>query len=403
MKRSIFTLGFAAALLVASAGPAYADLPFGSFGGQQGGGNGAAGVIGLFGWALDDDGIQAVDVYVDGVIAGRAQYGRGRPGVGELYPGFPDSSTAGWSMRLDTTRYANGLHTVTPQAISNTGERVWLNSLVFETLNTTHNLVPFGGIDVPLPNTELYGTCDPDQNVGRRLNVIAGYALDVGIEIGDTGVGYVELLIDGAIYANTRLDCRYIPSAGGLTDCYGLRRLDIERAYPSVRDAPHSGFRFVIDIGRLLEVGFVPGFHTLSIRSGDVNANSAEIAEVPVTFLCDEFIPNEGAFGKIDLPVDGLQFAGTVAFTGWALDWEGVSQVQIFVDGDLEGDAVYGLPRPQVTSTYPGYPDADFPGWSYSLATTGLSNGNHQMQVVVIDELGASTLVGERSFTVANP
>lgn len=403
MKRTIFTLGFVAALLAATATPVLADLPFGSFGGQQGGGNGAAGVVGLFGWALDDNGIEAVDVYVDGVIAGRALYGRARPGVTQAFPGLPDSALPGWSIRLDTTRYANGLHTVTPQAISDTGERVWLNSVVFEFLNTTHNLVPFGAIDLPLPNTELYGSCDPDQVVNRRLNVISGYALDVGIEIGDTGVGYVELLIDGTIYANTRLDCRFSPAAGGLTDCYGLRRLDVERAFPTVRDAPHSGFRFVIDIGRLLEVGYVPGFHVLSIRSGDVNANSAEIAEVPVTFLCDDFLPNEGSFGAVDLPVDGLIFQGTADFTGFALDWEGVNRVLIFVDGFEIGEATYGLPRPVVSSLYPGYPDAGFPGWSFSLDSTGLANGGHQMQVIVVDELAATTLIGERSFVVDNP
>lgn len=392
-----------AVAIVAVATPAFAASPFGSFGGQIGGGNAGAGVVGLFGWALDDDGVAAVDIYVDGVVAGRAAFGRNRPGVAVAFPGYPDSDHAGWSFALNTTRYANGLHTVTPRVLSSLGETVDLPSRVFEFLNTTHNLVPFGEVEMPAPNTELYGTCNPAQINNRRLSVVSGYALDVGIEIGDTGVGYVELLIDGSLYANTRVDCIYAPALGGLTDCYGLRRLDIERAFPDIRDAPHSGFRFVLDIGRLIEMGYVQGFHVLSIRSGDVNASSSEFAEVPVTFLCDENLPNEGAFGVIDLPPDGLLFNGTLEFTGWALDWETVDQVKIYVDGGLVGNAVFGIPRPGVTLNFPGYPDSALPGWAFNFDSTQHADGVHQMQVVVRDLTGATTLIAERTFEVSNP
>jgi len=402
MRRNIFFLGIAAALVAAVATPAHAASPFGFFDGQTGGGNGAAGVVGLLGWALDDDGIAAVDIYVDGVLAGRAVYGGNRPGVGDRFPGFPDGDNAGWGFRLNTTRYLNGLHTVTPRAISVTGETTDLRSRVFEFLNTTHNLVPFGAVDQPRPHAELSGTCDPFA-VDRRLSVVSGWALDVGVELNDTGVGYVELLIDGTIFANTRTDCFFEPFFGGFTQCYGLRRLDIERAFPDVRDAPHSGFRFVMDIGALIEFGYVEGFHVLSIRSGDVNANSSEFAEVPVTFICDDRVGNEGSFGAIDLPVDGLLFEGVVAFTGWALDFEGVDRVRIFVDGFAVGDAVYGLPRPVVSANNPGFPDTAFPGWSFALDTRTLSNEMHDLQVVVIDDAGFSTQVGERTFHVENP
>jgi hypothetical protein len=402
MRRNIFTLGIAAALAVAAAGPAHADPPFGSFGGQITGGNAGAGVMYLFGWALDDDGIAAVDIYVDGVIAGRAVYGRNRPGVGQQFPGFPDGDNAGWSFALNTTRYTNGLHTVTPRMISDIGEVRDLPSRVFEFFNTTHNLVPFGAVDQPQAHSELFGTCNP-LAVNRRLTVVSGWALDVGVEQNDTGVGYVELLIDGTIFANTRTDCFFSPPLGGLTNCYGLRRFDIDRAFPDVRDAPHSGFRFVMDIGALIEFGYVEGFHVLSIRSGDVNANSSEFAEVPVTFLCDDRVGNEGAFGDIDLPTDGLVFDGVVTFTGWALDFEGVDRVRIFVDGSAVGDAVYGLLRPVVSAQFPGFPDTAAPGWSFSLDTTTLAEGDHDLQVFVVDDDGFATLIGEREFRVENP
>lgn len=403
MRRKIFSLGFALALgAVIVAAPAEAQ-PFGAFGGQSGGGNGAAGVARLFGWALDADGVAAVDIYVDGVIAGRAVYGRNRPEVGDMFPGFPDGDNAGWVFALNTTRYSNGLHTITPRAISVTGAQADLPSRVFQFTNITHNLVPFGQIEQPRPNTELFGTCDPEA-VNRRLTVVNGFALDTGVELNDTGVGYVELLIDGTIYANSRTGCFFDPDLGGLTNCYGLRRLDVERAFPDVRDAPHSGFRFVLDIGSLIsEFGYVEGFHVLSIRSGDVNANSSEFAEVPVTFICDDRVGNDGSFGDFDLPADGLLFAGVVTFTGFALDFEGVDRIEIHVDGSLVGTATYGLPRPVVSANFPGFPDSAFPGWSFALDSTTLSNGEHQMQALVIDDFGFSTLIAERAFTVDNP
>jgi N-acetylmuramoyl-L-alanine amidase len=404
MRRNLLSFAIAAAL-VAVPTLASAAAPFGFFDPEQVPGiPGASGVIGMHGWALDDDGIRAVDIYVDGAIAGRAIYGDHRPGVASLFPGFPDSEAAGFVFQLDTTHYLNGLHTIDAQAISHSGERRFLNSLVFQFVNTTHNLVPFGKIDDPLPNTELFGNCD--LGGPRRYSVISGYALDTGVEIGDTGVGYVELLIDGSLWANSRVDCGYDPATGGLTDCYGLRRFDVEAGFPSLRDAPHSGFRFVLDIGFLLDFGYVPGFHVLTIRAGDVKGQVAEIAEVPVTFFCDDFIGNEGSFGDIDFPADpGRTVSGLTTWTGWALDWEGVADVQIFVDGVFIDLAERGLPRPGVTAHFPGYPDAALPGWRYILDTTTIANGTHQIQVVARDESPAAveTVIGERTFIVSNP
>ena len=90
--------------------------------------------------------------------------------------------------------------------------------------------------------------------------------------------------------------------------------------------------------------------------------------------------------------------------TGWALDWEGVSSVQILVDGHPAGSAVYGLPRPDVfeLSYYPGYPNVVAPGWQYALDTRLLRNGEHFIDVVVTDVLGSTTYIGKRRIVVNN-
>ena len=383
--------------------PAWGAPPFGFFDGLVGGGDSGSGVVGLTGWALDDDGVRAVDLFVDGMIVGRAGYGRSRPGVARNFPGFPDSASAGFGIQLDTTRFLNGLHRVEARVTSESGERVFLDPVFIQFTNTTHLLAPFGEIEFPRPNAELYGTCDLAQSP-RRLSALTGWALDAGVEVGDMGVGYVELLIDGAIFANSRIDCFFSDTLEnrGLTNCYGLRRLDIERTFPTLSNAPQAGFRFVLDIGSLIDFGFAEGQHVLTVRVGDISGQVSNVDEIPVSFLCDNRIGNEEAFGWI-APVGSVQVdAGIVEARGWALDWEGVDRVLVLVDGRELGEAVLGFPTPAIARRYPGYPDNTRAGWRLQFDSNQLADGRHAVQAIVVDEKGRTTLLGEREFVVDN-
>src|SRR5215210_570940 len=406
MKRNVFVSAVAmviVAILLASA-PASAAPPFGSFGGIVGGGNAGSGVMPLTGWALDDNGVLAVDVLVDGRVAGRANYGRARAGVTAKFPGFPDSDLPGFGFQLDTTHYLNGLHTVAARIRSRAGEVVTLESRRFDFENTEHTLEPFGAIEFPKAQAELRGTCD-FVSTNRRLSVFSGYALDAGTQEDDAGVSYVEVLIDRAVFVNTRLDCGFSAAAGGFTNCYGIRRLDIERNFPGLKDSTHAGFRFVLDLGGGIASGeILQGQHLITMRVGDVANQSRNIAEIPVTISCDQNLPNENAVGDIDLTLRGLLYNGTIQVTGWALDWETVSQVRVLVDGGHVGNAVYGLARPDVAalSFYPGYPNLTAPGWQFPLDTTLFANGEHFLDIVVVDLTGNTTFIGRRRFVINN-
>jgi hypothetical protein len=61
-----------------------------------------------------------VSVFVDGVEVGSATTGGARPDVASAYPHVapPDS---GWSYVLDTTKLANGAHSLTIRATDNAG------------------------------------------------------------------------------------------------------------------------------------------------------------------------------------------------------------------------------------------------------------------------------------------
>jgi hypothetical protein len=377
--------------------------PFGYVDGLRTGSNAASGVVGFGGWALDDDGVTAVDVTVDGVVVGRSLYGgptNVRADVTKIYPGFPDSAAAGFAFQLDTTNHLNGLHSVSALVLSDSGEVRRLNAVDLEFLNTTHNLKPFGVIGFPEQNAEMVGICDIDNPV-RRYTVIEGWALDAGVEINDHGVSWVELMLDGSLLLNTRTDCHHSPITGAFTNCYGLPRQDIQERYGSLKDAPRSGYRFVLDIGALIAFGWNPGHHELIVRVGDVDSQIANIDSITTFFTCDDFFGNQASFGDID-PISGLQ-SGLRELSGWALDWEGVFSVAVHIDGESVGFAAYGFPSPVITSRYPGFPDSALPAWLFDLSTVDLSDGPHEAQVFVRDIFGDETLIAEHPFTVSNP
>lgn len=402
-RRGLFILSVLA--LLATFPATAQETVDGFFEGISGGFNSGSGAITLTGWAVADSGIRQVVIQVDGVDIGQAIYGLPRPTVTDAVPGFPDSSFPGFGYRLNSTDFLNGQHEVSAKVFTNAGEVVVLNgtrNLNFN--NNTHILVPFGDINHPQRNAQLFGTCpfDPFPSP-RRYSIVEGWALDLGVEIGDTGVAWVELLVDGSIVGDSRTTCRFNPISGGLTDCYGLPRPDIERLYPFALDAPSSGFRFALDVGALIDFGFSRGAHVLTIRVGDITSQHANVAEIPVGFYCAGDLGNEGSFGRIESPRAGRAYEGDILFQGWALDGEGVERITVRIDGEFVGNAAFGVDsRPVVAARYPGYPDTDAPVWRLFYDSTQLSDGFHQVQIVVIDIFDQRTQIAEVDFFVDN-
>lgn len=375
--------------------------PFGFVDGNLDGGVlGASGILSLVGWALDDDGVQRVDIVVDGRVVGQAEYGRSRPDVATFFPGFPGAAFSGWFFNLNTTQFTNGEHVVSARVWSQTGEVQELNSLTFLFSNNPNNLRPFGTIQFPDQGATLYGTCNTE-NPDRFYTVVEGWALDVGVENNDHGIGWVELLLDGRILANTRLDCTNSLVTGAWSNCYGLPILGLERDFPGVKDAPNGGFRFIMDVGALIDFGHSEGQHTLTVRANDRDSQFEDIDSINVIFECDEFTGNQPAIGAID--DESYPDSGTIQISGWALDREPIRDVRVFVDGDPVGIATYGFPRPGVTARYPSFHDSAAPGWQIAVDTRVLSNGTHTALAIATDIFGSSTQIGEITFFVLNP
>jgi uncharacterized protein (TIGR03437 family) len=84
----------------------------------------------------------------------------------------------------------------------------------------------------------------------------------------------------------------------------------------------------------------------------------------------------------LDTPAPNASLSRTVNVVGWAIDNVAVAKVEISVDNIVVGQAAYGLARPDVVAAYPWVTN---PGYTFSLDTTKLTDGPHNVSVIATD------------------
>ncbi len=309
---------------------------------------GASGSYPIQGWALDDEDVDHIDFLVDGQIVAGA-VGRGRPGTAnfgsprpDVFAAFPDfpgpaprSLYSGFIANIDTTRFLNGLHIVSVRATDNRGLSAVIGTRTIQIENNALYLAPFGRVDFPLDKASLLcsGTfstpspgpgpcpspCTPGPPTpgfpGVIPNIVKGWVLDTGARLDKGQVAYVELLIDGAIIANTRRDCVLV--GGTPTNCYGVNRPDVAQLFPGFVNADNAGFNFIFSLVRDPGTGLfavvIPrvnnpvivgavagGKHTLAIRVGDDAATVTQIGAMSINVVCDIANNDFPSIGFID-------------------------------------------------------------------------------------------------------
>ena len=375
----------------------------------------ASGAFPVSGWAADVDGIQRIEVMIDGGIVQGAMYGDPRPDVGATFPDFSGALYSGWVANVDTTRYENGIHTLMVRAIDKNGVENTIGLRKIQIINNDAFLKPFGYLDEPQRDAVLFGTgCDGIENPPRvsppirpeeHLTPVRGWALDLGTRQGTGRVAYAEVLVDGVAWATTD-DCGISPFAGRLANCYGIPRYDVGRYYPTFPDAPRAGFIFVLDVGGLVALGVRPGGHNLMVRVGDVEQTFAELPNrdgIPVFFQCVEQEFNFSGYGHIEFPNTFDYVSGDVLFRGWAVaDLATITSIEVLVDSNFVGQAQYGFPRPDVEDQFPNITRSRNSGWHFNMDTRKLSNSIHRLTVRAVSGTGNSWEIGSVDFYVLN-
>src|SRR5882672_5014004 len=103
----------------------------------------------------------------------------------------------------------------------------------------------------------------------------------------------------------------------------------------------------------------------------------------------------------IDVPQPSASVTGSVMVSGWAFEALPLSQVQVLVDNSIQGQAVYGFPRPDVHMGIPSAPINS--GYYFRLDTTTLVNGSHSLSLRITDTSNNVSNFGAVSFNVNNP
>ncbi|MCP4157740.1 MAG: hypothetical protein GY757_59070 [bacterium] len=137
---------------------ANAVKPFGAIDTPAQGGDASGSSFRNNGWALTpqpasiaSDG-STIQVWVDGVSLGNPVYGLNRPDIETLMPGFANSSAAGGYLDIDTTLYANGVHTISWSVQDNSGSTEGIGSRYFSISNTGADALAdvSGGFTLPV-------------------------------------------------------------------------------------------------------------------------------------------------------------------------------------------------------------------------------------------------------------
>ncbi len=382
------------------------------------GGVGITNLTGAFpvvGWAADTDGLERIEVMIDGTIMQDAVHGDPRPDVGATFADFTNAAFSGFVANVDSTRLQNGVHLLEVRAIDNDGVVALIGRRTVQIINNDNFLKPFGYLDEPQRDAVLYGTgcadidddggpvISPPVDVEEHITPVRGWALDLGTRQ-DTGrVAYAELLVDGVRWLSTD-DCGLV--AGRFANCYGIPRFDVARYYPTFPDAPRAGFLFTLDVGTLMNIGIRPGIHNLMVRVGDREQTFTELPNrdgMPVWFQCVDDNFDFIALGFIDFPTKNDYVSGNVVFRGWAVeDQSTVVTVELFVDGNFVGVAAYGFPRADVGDQFPQFPAARFSGWNFTMDTRKLGNSIHRLTVRTKDAQGRTSEIGSTDFYVLN-
>ncbi|MEH7414150.1 Ig-like domain-containing protein [Neobacillus drentensis] len=107
------------------------------------------------------------------------------------------------------------------------------------------------------------------------------------------------------------------------------------------------------------------------------------------------------SIGVMDAPTISSTINGQSMVKGWFLDENGVSKVDILIDGAVAVQAVYGDARADVQNAYPQYNNGKA-GFHYTLDTTKFRDGKHTIAIRETGKNGRVTTLPSKTINIAN-
>jgi uncharacterized protein (TIGR03437 family) len=317
----------------------------------QSGSGQQSGEVPVAGWAISKSAaISSVDISVDGTAIGSANYGAPRADVCSRHSDYASCANGavnvGFNYVLDTTRFADGSHSLQVTSADNNGNR--------STTGTTFVTSNYSGA---LP-TKI-GMDNPGSNGGnfQGINTFSGWAVN-----STSPITSVQVSVDGRLIGNAT---------------YGSPRPDVCAIYPSPSCQNGNaglGWSYVFDTSTIAN-----GNHVFAVNAIAQNGEHTIQAH---SFTVANWTTANPIVANFDRPsTQNPILAGALNIGGWAVDpLSAINSAFVSVDGIPLGDAGYGGNRADVCAIYPT-PGCPRVGWSYYLDTTLLSDGAHVLQV----------------------
>lgn len=306
------------------------------------------------GWALAQDGVKDIKVYIDDKLMTTIKTGISRSDVVRAFSKYNDSN-AGYDVTVPLTGYKTE-RKIKLIVTSNNGD-----SDYFTRTAKFENLGHYTHIDTPKS-----GTTYSSSSTSRVA--VNGWALS------DKEVAKVEYYIGSALIGRAT---------------YGTSRPDVKRAFPKFNNE-NVGYTGYINMNRIPR-----GTQTIIVRITNKDGSHFDdkrniTVNKKVNMMC---IDAPSGYEKTD--------GKTLKYRGWALNDSGVLEAKMYIDDTYVGKATYETARDDVNRVYPGYPSQDNAGFDGTIDITKIGDGTHEFKVVVIGWDGSST-TATKMFTKGN-
>jgi len=164
-----------------------------------------------------------------------------------------------------------------------------------------------------------------------------------------------------------------------------LKRPDVAKVYSDYPGDANSGYSYTLSPN---SIG--AGKHTVTITSYGNDGSSQTILKA-----FSAVVPAPRS--NIDTPLNGAVSGDNkdITVSGWALNWSGVKEVDVYQDNGQTATAVVGtgISRPDVAKAYPGYPDNGTSGYSVTLPIGNFTRGTHTITAVAVGNDGTTSTV----------
>lgn len=191
----------------------------------------------------------------------------------------------------------------------------------------------------------------------------------------------------------------------GRDDAFGYGLVDVYEAIRVIEPAPPEGTNTANPSSTAIRTPsgtLQPGTSPTPTPSPESNPGlSPDIMPTPGPSGIPMPDPLLQPLGNLEKPINAEPISGIYTISGWFLDIDGVSTIEVLVDDKFIGYATYGDSRLDIGAMFPQYGNSNC-GFHYDLDTSKLTNGSHLLTIRETSSKGNQIPLFPVLFTVGD-